>query len=73
MAGKKTELSFEQSLSRLDEIVKHLERDGVSMARKGTEWTPTALSQMMHNERYMGDIRMQKYFVSGITVGAVKE
>ncbi len=50
--------------SSLPEIVKHLERDGVSMARKGTEWTPTALSQMMHNERYMGDIRMQKYFVS---------
>ena len=42
MAGKKTELSFEQSLSRLDEIVKHLEKgdlplnDSLALYEEGT-------------------------------------
>ena len=42
MAGKKAELSFEQSLSRLDEIVKHLEKgdlplnDSLALYEEGT-------------------------------------
>ena len=42
MAGKKNELSFEQSLSRLDEIVKHLEKgdlplnDSLALYEEGT-------------------------------------
>ena len=42
MAGKKAELSFEQSLSRLDEIVKHLEtgdlplNDSLALYEEGT-------------------------------------
>ena len=42
MAGKNTELSFEQSLSRLDEIVKHLEKgdlplnDSLALYEEGT-------------------------------------
>ena len=42
MAGKKQSLSFEQSLDRLDEIVKHLEKgdlplsDSLSLYEEGT-------------------------------------
>ena len=42
MAGKKAELSFEQSLSRLDEIVRHLEKgdlplnDSLALYEEGT-------------------------------------
>lgn len=42
MAAKKNELSFEQSLSRLDEIVKHLEKgdlplnDSLALYEEGT-------------------------------------
>ena len=42
MAGKKQTLSFEQSLSRLDEIVKHLEKgdlplsDSLALYEEGT-------------------------------------
>ena len=42
MAAKKHELSFEQSLSRLDEIVKHLEKgdlplnDSLALYEEGT-------------------------------------
>ena len=42
MAGKKAELSFEQSLGRLDEIVKHLEKgdlplnDSLALYEEGT-------------------------------------
>ncbi len=42
MAGKKNAMSFEQSLSRLDEIVKHLEKgdlplnDSLALYEEGT-------------------------------------
>ena len=45
MAGKKQSLSFEQSLDRLDEIVKHLEKGDLplsdsSQTQKGTGQDP---------------------------------
>lgn len=50
--------------SSLPEICKRLEEDGIHTARGKNKWTPTAMASMLHNERYIGDVRMQKFYIS---------
>lgn len=48
----------------LPEICRQLAEEGVrSMGGKET-WTPTAMASMLHNEKYVGDLRMQKSYIS---------
>ena len=49
--------------SSLPEICRWLEKDGIRTINGKAQWTPTAMAAMLHNERYMGDIRMQKYYI----------
>lgn len=39
-------------------------QDGIPSPNGKQVWTPTAMAQMLHNECYMGDIRMQKSYIS---------
>lgn len=49
--------------SSLTEICKRLENDGIRTINGKTQWTPTAMAAMLHNERYIGDVRMQKSYI----------
>lgn len=48
----------------LPEICSGLTQEGIQTPNGKQVWTPTAMSQMLHNERYIGDIRMQKSYIS---------
>ena len=50
--------------SSLPEICARLNEEGIPTSNNKTVWTPTAMANMLHNERYMGDIRIQKTYIS---------
>jgi len=53
--------SLYASGSSLPQICRALEKDGIRTAR-GNKWYPTTISDMLHNERYVGDMAMQKHY-----------
>jgi len=53
--------SLYASGSSLPQICRALEQDGIRTAR-GNKWYPTTISDMLHNERYVGDMAMQKHY-----------
>ena len=48
----------------LPDICRGLEREKIPSPAGKAAWTAKELSLMLHNEKYMGDIRMQKTYVS---------
>lgn len=48
----------------LPEICRGLEHDGIPAVKGKAKWYPTAMAQLLHNERFIGDIRMQKSYIS---------
>ena len=50
--------------SSLPEICRSLEKDRIPSMSGKTKWYPICVSEMLHNERYIGDLRMQKSYIS---------
>jgi DNA invertase Pin-like site-specific DNA recombinase len=50
--------------SGLPAIVTALEQDGVITQMGGTKWYPHTLATMLKNEKYIGDVRMQKDYTA---------
>ena len=48
----------------LPEICKGLEADGIPSTGSKTHWYPTSMATLLHNEKYVGDLRMQKSYIS---------
>lgn len=48
----------------LPEICRGLEADGISSSGGKSQWMPKSTADILHNEKYIGDVRMQKTFVS---------
>ena len=48
----------------LPEICKALEADGVPTVRRKERWFQTTISDILHNEKYAGNLLMQKSFIS---------
>ena len=46
----------------LPEICKGMEEDGIPAMGGGEKWSPTRVSYLLHNEKYAGDILMQKSY-----------
>ncbi|HKL57262.1 MAG TPA: recombinase family protein [Sphaerochaeta sp.] len=50
--------------SGLPAIVSALEQDGVITQMGGTKWYPHTITTMLKNEKYIGDVRMQKGYTA---------
>jgi DNA invertase Pin-like site-specific DNA recombinase len=48
----------------VDAIRMTLENDGVPAPRKGTAWTKTTIQNILENERFCGDVVLQKTYVT---------
>lgn len=48
----------------LPEISDGLRKDGIPSMQGKEKWYPTAMAHMLHNERYIGDILIQKSYIS---------
>ena len=48
----------------LPDICKGLEKDGVPSTGGKDKWFAHSVANLLHNEKYMGDLRMQKTFIS---------
>lgn len=48
----------------LPQICKGLMEDGIPSSGGKTVWVPKSLADILHNEKYIGDLRMQKTYIS---------
>ena len=48
----------------LPEICKGLMADGIPSSGGKEVWAPKSMADILHNEKYMGDLRMQKSYIS---------
>jgi len=53
--------------SSLPQVCEYLNNMGLNDGRRG-KWFPTTVSQILHNEKYLGDIIMQKLYKPSIMV-----
>ena len=47
----------------LTQICQGLEEEGIPTASGTGHWSPTPLSKILHNEKYVGDVLFQKYYI----------
>ncbi len=52
--------------SSLGDIKKTLEDKGIKTVRGGTEWSPSVIQSILKNEKYKGDVIMQKSYIMDI-------
>ncbi len=52
--------------SSLGDIKKTLEGKGIKTVRGGTEWSPSVIQSILKNEKYKGDVIMQKSYIMDI-------
>ncbi|MBQ9409841.1 MAG: recombinase family protein [Clostridia bacterium] len=48
----------------LAQIARGLEKDKIPSVNNSLHWYPNRISAILHNERYIGDVRMQKSYIS---------
>ena len=57
----------------LQNIKKKLESDGAITARGNTTWSPQAVLRILQNEKYCGDVLLQKTFTESVLTGNHKK
>ena len=50
-------------------IKRYLEEHGIKTVTGKTEWSTSTIDQMLSNEKYVGDVRMQKTFTADFLTG----
>ena len=57
----------------LQTIKKRLEADGVLTARGNKKWSSESVQRILQNEKYCGDVLLQKTFIEDVLTGASKK
>ena len=58
-----------QSPIGVRKIKRYLEEHGIKTVTGKTEWSTSTIDQMLSNEKYVGDVRMQKTFTADFLTG----
>ena len=55
--------------SGVRKIKRYLEEHGIKTVTGKTEWSTSTIDRMLNNEKYVGEVRMQKTFISDFLIG----
>ena len=55
--------------NRVRKIKQYLEEHGIKTVTGKTEWSTSTIDRMLSNEKYMGEVRMQKTFTTDFLSG----
>ena len=59
--------------SGVRKIKRYLEDHGIKTVTGKTEWSTSTIDRMLNNEKYVGEVRMQKTYISDLLTGKRKK